>query len=174
MKVTIDVTSCSNCPHFGIDGAPGSVFVCNHPNVKCYEIVLDPTKMRNEIHTSCPIVKETNNRTPKYDLVLDPTIHTSCPIEKETKDPILTFNVGDKVRVKQYYYQSLARATGIIIGVYPGEDTRADITHCLKQVPNPVSEYWDGAVEIELNDGQRKMIGIYWIEPYNIDNLAQK
>ena len=85
-----------------------------------------------------------------------------------------TFKVGDQVRVKQYYHQTLARQKGTVIGVFPGATTREDITHCLKQVPNPQSEYWDGAVEIELSDGQIKMIGIHWIEHYSVDNLPQK
>jgi hypothetical protein len=32
VTVVTRVTRCMNCPHKGIDGWPGSVMVCNHPD----------------------------------------------------------------------------------------------------------------------------------------------
>ena len=58
MKIEIDVEIgvCDNCYFRGIDGAPGSVMVCNHNDVKegGYIISWDKT-FTSRISNNCPL-----------------------------------------------------------------------------------------------------------------------
>ena len=46
------------CPYFGIDGGPGPVMVCNHPNAEDNGLIISHPECDNGFPLRCPLLKE--------------------------------------------------------------------------------------------------------------------
>jgi len=46
------------CPYFEIDGGPGPVMICNHPEVKNNGLMIRHPECDNGFPPGCPLLKE--------------------------------------------------------------------------------------------------------------------